>query len=274
VGHWGVLLALFDDSVRPPTQVDFSAVARLASKAVDESGRCRLEIVKTLRRRPTEPEQHWQVCVRPIVQETFGDLVEQGELLPTDNAVLIQRAIFKSEEHAYDATGLGIYLGGRMIGQPLVGNDEQTIADALAGVLDQLSRLVDRSQRTQPVEKAVERLVGQVSALLDDRSQLERRLADALGDLHIAQAHVRELEATVRALQTETYETKGTMRLQLVATFALIVATLLGPAVGELTAAALDHDDPVAAASQTAVTVVNECGGPAIIVESAPHYPG
>lgn len=109
--------------------------------------------------------------------------------------------------------------------------------------------------------RSAEILIHRLTVLLEERESLVARLAAAYRDRDAAEARVRELERINESLQLELSNT-GEPKLTVIAAFALVIATLLAPAIAETTGWLLDKDghDGLEQTVDSANTAVVDCG--------------
>lgn len=104
---------------------------------------------------------------------------------------------------------------------------------------------------------SAETLIGQLARLLEERETLETQLASALRDRDVACAKVDQLQAMYDVLYSERYRTKGWTRPDVLAQFAIAVATLLGPLTAVVVGSRVEES--VQAAIEAANVVEVEC---------------
>lgn len=191
---------VFDNRARGAGNVDYAAVYRNVDRELSDRGVPRSFLLDDAAPSSSLPAE--QIIIRPVLHDTFESLAESGYLTSTSHALLIQTGLFLDPDQPEDGssrsarlvTNLIAYIDGQLVARPYATSSTEAVSAGVLAVLLGMLSFLDRKQLSGRLIPEIERLIGTVDRLLDDRANLERRLTDALHDADIARTRIRELE--------------------------------------------------------------------------------
>lgn len=185
--------------------------------------------------------------------------LEVGVIVAGDNTpqrgVVVQRPYLEVAERG--AGNFSVFVGTVASGSVVFNGDYETLASSVGKFLVQMffGRLPDVAQRAW--ERSSEALLDQLFRLLDERETLMLALVDLYGDLANAAARIDVLEAQRDALLAERTRTTEAWRSPMVvATIALVIATILGPVAASKVG---DGNESVASVVEQSQRVQQDC---------------